>query len=113
MTDTVRSGDALARPDALDLSGRTLGDFFVLRLLGEGGMGQVYLAEQLSLKRKVAIKVLREDVAANPTAIERFKAESRTVAQLSHANVAQVYTIGKHHDRLYMALEYVEGKSLR
>ena len=96
-----------------DLVGETFGDFRILRLLGQGGMGQVYLAEQISLKRKVAIKVLREDIAANPTALERFKAESKTVARLSHANVVQVYTVGEHEGRHYMVLEYVEGKSLR
>src|SRR5262249_41178080 len=91
----------------------TFGDFQVLRRLGQGGMGQVYLGEQISLKRKVAIKVLREDVAADPNALERFKAESKTVAQLSHANVVQVYMVGEHQGRHFMFLEYVEGKSLR
>jgi len=100
-------------PDAAaDLVGETLGDFSILKQLGQGGMGRVYLAEQVSLKRKVAIKVLREDLASNPTALERFEAESKIVAQLSHPNVVQVYMIGKHKGRSYMALEYVEGKSL-
>ena len=96
-----------------DLVGGTLGDFRILRRLGQGGMGQVYLAEQISLKRKVAVKMLREDIAANPTALARFKAESKTVAQLSHANVVQVHMFGEHEGRHYMVLEYVEGKNLR
>ncbi len=96
-----------------DLLGETFDDFRILRRLGQGGMGQVYLAEQVSLKRKVAIKVLREDIAANPTALERFKAESKTVARLSHSNVVQVHTFGEHQGRCYMVLEYVEGKNLR
>ncbi|MCI0464963.1 MAG: serine/threonine protein kinase [Gemmataceae bacterium] len=96
-----------------DLVGETFGDFHILRRLGQGGMGQVYLAEQISLKRKVAIKLLREDVAANPIVRERFQVESKTVAQLSHANIVQVYTVGEHAGRHYMVLEYVEGKSLR
>ena len=95
-----------------DLVGETFDGFRILRELGRGGMGQVYLAEQLSLKRKVAVKMLREDVAAHPTALERFKAESKTVARLSHPNVVQVHTFGEHRDRCYMVLEYVEGKSL-
>lgn len=95
-----------------DLSGQRFGDFQILRRLGQGGMGQVYLAEQISLKRKIAIKVLREDIAANPTAIERFKIESKNVAQLSHANIVQVHMIGEHAGRHFMVLEYVEGKSL-
>src|SRR5437868_6067793 len=104
-------------PDATasspDLVGETFGDFRILRRLGQGGMGQVYLAEQLSLKRKVAIKLLRDELAANPKVRERFKVESETVAQLSHANIVQVYTVGEHAGRHYMVLEYVEGKSLR
>jgi serine/threonine-protein kinase len=97
---------------AVDLTGETFGDFRIQRLLGKGGMGEVYLAEQVSLQRKVAIKVLREDLAANPTMLERFKAESKAVAQLSHTNVVQVHTVGEHDGRHYMVLEYVEGKSL-
>jgi serine/threonine-protein kinase len=96
-----------------DLTGQTLGDFSILRRLGQGGMGQVYLAEQVSLKRKVALKVLREDVASNPTALARFKVESKTIAQLSHANIVQVHMIGEHEGRNYMVLEYVEGRNLR
>ncbi len=95
-----------------DLVGQTLGDFLILRPLGQGGMGLVYLAEQISLKRKVAIKVLREEIAANPTSLVRFKSEAMNVAQLSHANIVQVHTVGEHEGRHYMVLEYVEGKSL-
>src|SRR5579884_2825064 len=76
--------------------GETFGDFRILRPLGQGGMGQVYLAEQLSLKRKVAIKVLRQDVAANPTALARFQAESKTLAQLSHSHIVQAHMVGEH-----------------
>jgi len=112
-TPTQRAAPPISMASGPDLVGETFGDFRILRLLGQGGMGRVYLAEQLSLKRKVALKVLREDVAANPTALERFKAESKTVARLSHANIVQVYMVGEHEGRHYMVLEYVEGKSLR
>ena len=112
-TPTSRATSVASTASSPDLVGDTFGDFRILRLLGQGGMGRVYLAEQISLKRKVAIKVLREDVAANPTALERFKAESKTVAKLSHANIVQVYMVGEHEGRHYMVLEYVEGKSLR
>ena len=96
-----------------NLAGQTFGDFRLLRKLGQGGMGQVYLAEQVSLKRKVAVKMLREEVAANSTALARFQSESKTIAKLSHANVVQAYTVGEHDGRHYLALEYVEGVSLR
>src|SRR5262245_22528692 len=112
-TQSPRATSPAATGSDPNLSGETFGDFRILRQLGQGGMGRVYLAEQISLKRKVAIKVLREDVAASPTALERFKIESKTIAQLSHANIVQVYMIGEHEGRSYMVLEYVEGKSLR
>lgn len=97
---------------APDLTGETFGDFRILRRLGQGGMGQVYLAEQISLKRKIAIKVIRDDIAANPNSLARFKVEAKTVAQLSHANIVQVHMVGEHKGRHFMVLEYVEGKSL-
>jgi serine/threonine-protein kinase len=97
----------------LDLTGKTLGDFQVLRRLGAGGMGQVYLAEQLSLKRKVALKILRAELAADSTALQRFKLEAEAVARATHANIVQVYAIGACGPLHYMALEYVEGRTLR
>src|SRR3982751_225774 len=96
-----------------DLTGRTLDDFRVLRRLGQGGMGQVYLAEQVSLKRKVALKILRPDLAADPTSLQRFKLGAESVARATHANIVQVYAIGEVEGLPYMALEYVEGKNLR
>jgi serine/threonine-protein kinase len=95
-----------------DLTGRTLGDFRVLRCLGQGGMGQVYLAEQISLRRKVALKFLRADLAANPTSLQRFKAEAEAVARVTHANILQVYWIGEAAGLHFMALEYVDGRNL-
>src|SRR5260221_4357190 len=84
-------GDGSPGPD---LNGRTIGDFRVLRRLGQGGMGQVYLAEQISLKRNVALKVLRPDLAQNENSLARFKAEAEAVARATHANIVQVYYIG-------------------
>src|SRR2546425_8522879 len=96
-----------------DLTGTTLGDYHILRRLGQGGMGQVYLAEQVSLKRKVALKLLKSILAANPTALARFKKEAEAVARATHANIVQVYFIGETDGIHYMALEYVEGRNLR
>jgi len=96
-----------------DLTGKTLGDFRLLRKLGQGGMGQVYLAEQVSLNRKVALKLLRPDFAANRTALERFRLEAQSVARVTHANIVQVYQVGEEQDLHFMALEYVEGRNLR
>ena len=96
-----------------DLAGKIIGDYSVLRCLGKGGMGQVYLAEQISLKRKVALKILRSDLAANTTSLSRFKAEAEAVARATHANIVQIYAIGEERGLHYMALEFVEGKNLR
>src|SRR5437667_12489375 len=102
-------GSAVPEPD---LTGRTLGDFHILRRIGQGGMGYVYLAEQRSLKRKVALKFLRADLAANPTALSRFRREAEAVARVTHANIVQVYAIAEAAGRHYIALEYVEGRTL-
>ncbi|HEX3315165.1 MAG TPA: serine/threonine-protein kinase [Gemmataceae bacterium] len=99
--------------DAGDLSGRVFGGFRIVRRLGQGGMGQVYLAEQVSLKRLVALKFLKPQLAENKTALARFTLEAEAVARTSHANIVQIYTVGEENGIHYMALEYVEGKNLR
>jgi serine/threonine-protein kinase len=99
-------------PAPADLTGKTLGDFVVLRRLGQGGMGQVYLAEQISLKRKVALKVLKPELASNETSLKRFQLEAEAVARVTHANIVQVYAIGMGEGLHYMALEYVDGFTL-
>jgi serine/threonine-protein kinase len=98
---------------AIDLTGTLLGDYRILRRLGQGGMGQVYLAEQVSLKRHVALKLLKSELAANRNALARFKAEAEAVAKATHANIVQVYAIHEIAGHHLMALEYVEGRNLR
>src|SRR5947208_3591188 len=107
------SAPANPPPASPDWSGRNLGDFHLLRRLGQGGMGQVYLAEQISLKRKVAIKMMRTDLAVSAVSLQRFKAEAQAIARVSHANIVQVYAIDEEAGLHYMALEYVEGRNLR
>src|SRR5207302_4282176 len=97
----------------IDLTGQTIAEFHVLRKLGKGGMGDVYLAEQQSPRRKVALKILRADLAANEKSLLRFKQEADTVGQLSHANIVQVYAAGEWQGLYSIALEYVEGRNLR
>jgi serine/threonine-protein kinase len=109
----VGSGTLPTTDAAPDLTGKTLGDYHILRRLGTGGMGQVYLAEQISLMRKVALKLLRADLAANAKSLDRFKQEAFAVAQATHANIVQVYAIGDFEGLHFMALEYVEGRNLR
>lgn len=97
----------------LDLTGRTLDDFEIKRRLGRGGMGQVYLAEQISLKRRVALKILHPDLAADQVALERFRAEAEAVARITHPNIVQIYATGVADEIPFIALEYVEGRNLR
>jgi serine/threonine-protein kinase len=99
--------------DEPDWTGRVLGEFRLMHRLGRGGMGQVYLAEQTSLKRKVALKLLHPDLAGNERSLLRFRAEAENVARATHANIVQIYTIGQVDGVNYLALEYVEGKNLR
>jgi serine/threonine protein kinase len=114
VTQEAASGNA---GQEVDLTGKTLGDFQIRRRVGQGGMGQVYVAEQISLRREVALKILRSDLAANRSALERFKAEATAVAKATHANIVQVYTISEamvdNHLLHYIALEYIEGRNLR
>jgi serine/threonine-protein kinase len=96
-----------------DLTGTTLGDFRVERLLGRGGMGEVYLATQVSLNRPVALKVLRPDLLANPTYRSRFEVEAWAAAKLNHANIVHIYTLGCIDGLRFIAMEYVQGTNLR
>src|SRR5271156_3997446 len=113
MENAVRPGSAPKPspdpPPDIDLTGKTIGEFRLLRRIGQGGMGQVYLAEQASLKRQVAIKIMRPDLAANVMAVQRFQREAEAVAKLTHANIVQVYAFGQADGLHYMALEYVDG----
>jgi serine/threonine-protein kinase len=96
-----------------DLSGRQLGDYRILRRLGRGGMAEVYLAEQLSLRRQVALKVLRKTLASDDKYIKRFHAEAQAAASLVHANIVQIHEVGCVEGVHYIAQEYVQGHNLR
>ncbi|WP_076351454.1 protein kinase domain-containing protein [Paludisphaera borealis] len=96
-----------------DLTGRVLGDFQVERFIGRGGMGEVYLAKQVSLNRHVAVKVLLPEWVSRPAYLSRFGIEATAVAKLNHANIVQVYTLGCVDDIHFIAMEYVQGTNLR
>jgi len=89
------------------------GRYRLLRPLGTGGMASVYLAEDLRLGRRVAVKILHPQFAADPAFVARFDAEARTVAALSHPHIVQVYDVGHDGDRYYIVMEYVEGQTLK
>jgi eukaryotic-like serine/threonine-protein kinase len=114
-----RSSEDTAWPDdgdrdsVRDLTDVTLGDFKIEKLLGRGGMGEVYLATQLSLSRHVALKVLRPNLASNPTYLGRLRTEATAVARLNHPNIVHVYTFGCVDQINFIAMEYVQGTNLR
>jgi eukaryotic-like serine/threonine-protein kinase len=110
---TVADSHSWETPPMRDLTDVTLGDFQVERLLGRGGMGEVYLARQISLNRRVALKVLRPDLLTKPVYLSRFQAEATTVAKLNHPNIVIIYTLGNVDDTRFIAMEYVQGKNLR
>jgi tRNA A-37 threonylcarbamoyl transferase component Bud32 len=89
-----------------------LGDFQIVREVGRGGMGVVYEAEQLSLKRRVALKVLRFGVVADEDAMLRFQREAETVARLHHTNIVPIFAVGSEEGVSYFAMQFVEGRSL-
>ena len=89
-----------------------LGGYEILKQLGKGGMGAVYLARQMSLDRAVALKVMNEQWANDPVFIARFVREAYAAAQLTHHNVVQIYDIGQDANINYFSMEFVEGKSL-
>jgi len=95
-----------------DLSGRKLGDYQVLRRLGRGAMAEVYLAEQVSLGRQVALKILKRELANDETYVKRFQNEARAAASLVHANIVQIFEVGCLEGFYYIAQEYVAGQNL-
>ncbi len=90
-----------------------LGRYEIRLLIGAGGMGEVYLAQDTSLNRKVALKVLPAEVASNHDRMRRFKQEATSAASLNHPNIAHIYEIGHSGDLNFIAMEYVDGTTLR
>ena len=90
----------------------TLAHYRILSLLGKGGMGEVFLAEDTRLYRKVALKVLLPEVAEDKDKLARFEQEARAASALSHPNAAHIYEIGEANGRHFLAMEYIEGATL-
>src|SRR5579864_9382883 len=95
-----------------DLIGERLGDFEIVREIGRGGMGIVYEARQISLNRRVALKILPFAAALDPRALARFKQESLAAAQLDHPHIVHVYGVGSDRGVHFYAMQYIEGQSL-
>jgi serine/threonine protein kinase len=95
------------------LANTNLLHYRIVSKIGAGGMGEVYLAQDTKLDRKVALKILPADVASNRDRMDRFIREAKSAAALSHPNIAQIFEIGEHDGTHYIAMEFVEGVTLR
>ncbi len=99
-------------PGYNDLSGMTLGGYRLVRKIAQGGMGVVYEAVQIKLARKVALKILTDQLAGRPEFLQRFEREAKAAAALNHPNIVQVYDFGEAEGRDYIAMEFIEGDNL-
>src|ERR1043166_5205677 len=93
--------------------GQQIENYRILRQLGSGGMGEVYLAEDVRLKRKVALKLLPPHFTVNPDRVRRFEREARAASALNHPNIVTIYEIGRSNTTHFIATEFVDGKTLR
>ena len=106
------SGAAASQEESDSLRGRIFGGFELLAKIGQGGMGVVYKARQVSLDRVVAIKILSKSLSDNSEFIKRFEREAKSIARISHPNIVAVYDFGSADGLYYMVTEFIEGSNL-
>lgn len=110
--DAEFAGLAAVDENAEDLTGQSIGHFRIDSVLGRGGMGVVYRATDAKLERSVALKFISKEMAANPTARQRFEREARAAARLDDPSVGAIYEVGQHRGRPWIAMAYYSGQTL-
>ncbi|MCL2119372.1 MAG: serine/threonine protein kinase, partial [Planctomycetaceae bacterium] len=98
--------------ESRDLTNTEFGDYHIIRRIGSGAMADVYLAEQRSLGRRVAIKILKSELTSDETYVKRFLREAKAAARLVHPNIVHIYEVGERDNLRYIVQEYVQGNNL-
>jgi len=98
----------------MNLIGKSLKNrYYIISTIGEGGMAEVYLANDIINKREVAIKIIKDSTSLDPLNIARFQREARASAALRHDSIIEIYDVDEYHGKPYMVMEYVKGESLK